>query len=493
MSQHPLQAGIVPASIILCCLLTVSAVCAEALPELQHLPRDTQVLVGVEWKSGEDAAAAAPMYELILSLFGLDDQLQRFTEMTALKPGEQIGRVVFASIPLSDGRKATVGFASGEKIGAKSGPSVGHKDGFSVVVLGEQVVFGDPSAVKICSSLSSRPSAGTLADDAGFVRGIERVRSAASVWGQVRPSGLSAISNGNENWSFRGARSRVRLIQFSAKPGRDSSFSMVTETGSESDTEILADELRELFRQFGSDGVAELRPVASKAEVKTEGTSVRLDLALPAPAAKRLKGSRTAQSILMWELPALTRENSKRVSDVFRHLGLMEKGRIADVGAGEGFFTVRLARAVGPDGRIWAVDISPRVIQSLQKRIESTVLKNVIVVLGEPADPKLASGTLDAVLIVNSYHEMPHYSEMLDRLFRAIRPGGRIVISEPFNPKSRSLARDKQIENHEIAPELVEEELRKAGFEILFRDDAFIETRESTAESILVARRPNSQ
>lgn len=76
---------------------------------------------------------------------------------------------------------------------------------------------------------------------------------------------------------------------------------------------------------------------------------------------------------------------------------------------------------------------------------------------------------------------------MLEHIRKALKPGGRLLLVEPFNPKRRGDDREKQVERHEIAPELVEEELAEAGFELLYREDSFIENSQS---SLVAARRP---
>jgi precorrin-6B methylase 2 len=357
----------------------------------------------------------------------------------------------------------------------------------------ERVLFGDSAAVKICADLDSAPPERTLNANTALAARIEEFRSSGQAWGVITRPSLGLEDSGRdrrESWSLRGARSRLRSVGFSAAMSAPVAFSMKTEAASQGDAAILADELRVFLRDASASGQAELKPIAAQAQVREAKETVRLGLELPMTGIKLLKGSRTARSVFTWELGALARENRQRIPEIFQHLGLQKGSKVADVGAGGGFFTVRLARAVGPEGRIWAVDIVPQIVESLRQRTRESRLDNVEVVPGEAANPKLPEAALDAVLIVNSYHEMPHYSEILEHLSRALRPGGRLVVSEPFSVKRRNLPRAEQIKEHEIAPELIEQELRSAGFEIVFRDDKFIENRESGMDSILVARRP---
>jgi ubiquinone/menaquinone biosynthesis C-methylase UbiE len=102
---------------------------------------------------------------------------------------------------------------------------------------------------------------------------------------------------------------------------------------------------------------------------------------------------------------------------------------VADLGAGGGWFTVRLARRVGPNGRVYAEDIQHQMIDSIARRVDREGLKGrVITALGTAKDPGLPIGALDAVLIVDAYHEMEHPVALLRNLTRSLKPDGRIGI-----------------------------------------------------------------
>lgn len=167
------------------------------------------------------------------------------------------------------------------------------------------------------------------------------------------------------------------------------------------------------------------------------------------------------------------REEWQRVPDVIVALGLEPGSRVADVGSGDGFFTVRLARAVGETGRVYAVDISAEALSRLRDRLRREGIDNVEVIEGEPDDPRLPEATFDAALIVNAYHEMVEHREMLAHLRRALKPEGRLVIIEPITTPMRGEPRFRQVEDHEIAPWYVTAELREAGFHVLQVVDPF--------------------
>ncbi len=109
-------------------------------------------------------------------------------------------------------------------------------------------------------------------------------------------------------------------------------------------------------------------------------------------------------------------------------LGIAENKAVADLGAGGGWFTVRLARRVGPNGIVYAEDIQREMIAAIDNRIAREGLTNVRTVLGTPDDPRLPAGTLDAALIVDTYHEMERPDLLLRRLAVALKPDGLIGI-----------------------------------------------------------------
>lgn len=130
------------------------------------------------------------------------------------------------------------------------------------------------------------------------------------------------------------------------------------------------------------------------------------------------------------------RDAWQRPEQIMDALGIGDGMTVADLGAGGGWFTIRLARRVGPNGIVYAEDIQPEMIESIKRRIERENLKNVRTHLGTASDPKLPAGSLDAVLIVDSHHEMEQPVVLLRNLAVSLkpardgRPGGRIGIIE---------------------------------------------------------------
>ena len=168
-----------------------------------------------------------------------------------------------------------------------------------------------------------------------------------------------------------------------------------------------------------------------------------------------------------------TRERWQRVDEILAAMAVVPGAVVADVGAGDGFFTSRLSRAVGPTGRVFAVDIDRQALAKLRKRLADERLENVTVIESARDDPKLPERVLDAALIINAYHEMREHQAILAGLARALKPDGRLVIVEPVSSTRRGKSRAEQARNHEIDPEYVMGDARAAGFRIVNLQDPF--------------------
>jgi ubiquinone/menaquinone biosynthesis C-methylase UbiE len=167
------------------------------------------------------------------------------------------------------------------------------------------------------------------------------------------------------------------------------------------------------------------------------------------------------------------REKQERVADILVALGARDGAKIADLGSADGFYTLRIARAAAPSGRAYAVDIDAKALDRLRERAQKDEISNVELILGDAADPKLPAGEIDAVLIRNAYHEMPEYRSILGAVAKSLKAGGVLVVIEAIRDKNRTLSREAQVKEHNIAPEIVDSELRDAGFEIVERVDPF--------------------
>jgi predicted methyltransferase len=171
--------------------------------------------------------------------------------------------------------------------------------------------------------------------------------------------------------------------------------------------------------------------------------------------------------------PEADREKWQRVPELFAAMGVRDGATVADVGAGYGFLTVRLARAVGPTGKVYAVEIAPKAIAALRDLLAKSNITNATVVEGAEDDPRLPPGALDAIVMVNAYHEVADHATVLQRFREALKPGARLVLCEPL-PTSRSgPSRAEQVKQHELSTDFIVAEVKAAGFEMVSRDDSF--------------------
>jgi len=122
------------------------------------------------------------------------------------------------------------------------------------------------------------------------------------------------------------------------------------------------------------------------------------------------------------------RDAWQRPDQIMDALQIGESSVVADIGAGGGWFTVRLAHQVGPNGRVYAEDIQPQMIQAIERRTQRDGLKNVKAQLGSADDPKLPRQALDAVLIVDAYHEIEHPVTLLQNIRLSLKPSGVVGI-----------------------------------------------------------------
>jgi ubiquinone/menaquinone biosynthesis C-methylase UbiE len=146
-----------------------------------------------------------------------------------------------------------------------------------------------------------------------------------------------------------------------------------------------------------------------------------------------ISGRQYAQPMGVQGAPWLDRAERIDEEDPDRALRLLKiaKGAsVADVGAGSGYMTIRLAKIVGPTGRVYANDIQSGMLDLLQKNVTKAKLNNVVPVLGTFEDPKLPADTLDLVLMVDVYHEFSEPQAMLGHIRDALKPDGRMVLLE---------------------------------------------------------------
>ena len=173
------------------------------------------------------------------------------------------------------------------------------------------------------------------------------------------------------------------------------------------------------------------------------------------------------------------RDREERPDVLVRALGLEPDDVVADLGAGTGYFTFRIAPLV-PDGRVYAVDIQPEMLRIIEDRAETEAVGNVAPVLGTETAPGLRPRTVDLTLLVDSYHEFSHPAEMLAAIYEATRPGGRLVLVE-YRAEDPTVP-IKAL--HKMTEAQARREVEAAGF-------AFVENLDVLPQQhLLVFRRP---
>lgn len=156
------------------------------------------------------------------------------------------------------------------------------------------------------------------------------------------------------------------------------------------------------------------------------------------------------------------REDEERPRLAVRLLGLRGGETVADVGAGSGYYTELLSRAVGPKGRVYATDIQPEMLQLVERRAREKKLGNVTAVLSAEDDPRLPAGAVDLALMVDVYHELARPQEMLRRLKSALKAGGRLVLIE-FRKEDAAVPIRAE---HKMSVEEARAELEAEGFRL---------------------------
>jgi SAM-dependent methyltransferase len=154
------------------------------------------------------------------------------------------------------------------------------------------------------------------------------------------------------------------------------------------------------------------------------------------------------------------RDERLQINRVMDILGIVPGKTVADIGAGSGWFTVRAAKRVGDMGTVYAVDINPEAIRYIASRIRKENLRNVKPILGKPDNPLLPA-TVNAVLLLKTYHEVAEPIQLLRNLRPSLAPGAKVGVID----------RNGNGENHGVARDIVIREANKAGYQLLEQDD----------------------
>lgn len=171
----------------------------------------------------------------------------------------------------------------------------------------------------------------------------------------------------------------------------------------------------------------------------------------------------------------LERDQWQKADAIISKLLLKEGSKVADIGCHEGYMTFKLSKEVGDRGSVFAVDVQQSKLDKLSQHIVQAKATNITVVKGDYDDPHLPPNELDAVLIIDTYHEMDDHDDILQHIKTALKPGGRLLICEPIAKERSGLARADQERKHELGMNYALGDLVKAGFTVSFKQDSFVD------------------
>lgn len=160
-------------------------------------------------------------------------------------------------------------------------------------------------------------------------------------------------------------------------------------------------------------------------------------------------------------LEAPDRDQWQRPDQIMDALGIAEASVVADLGAGSGWFTVRLARRVGPNGLVYAQDVQPEMLAAISRRVQREGMRNVRPVLGRGSDPRLPARTLDAIVMVEVAHQIEDRVALFRELRNALKPQGRLgVIDYRLNGGGPGPDMDERVD-----PDVIVKEAEQGGLE----------------------------
>lgn len=178
-------------------------------------------------------------------------------------------------------------------------------------------------------------------------------------------------------------------------------------------------------------GAGDAEPPAQRSATDTPWTAFARGLpadSFPAPS------RRFSQIVAPSWTDEIARDAAHEAQTVMDALGLEPGMRVADVGAGDGYYVLRMSQRVGANGHVYGQDIVPEYLELLANRVREAGLTNVTIVRGEPQDPRLPPGSLDAAIMIHMYHEVTDPYALLWNLARSLKPGARVAILDTSFP-----------------------------------------------------------
>jgi precorrin-6B methylase 2 len=169
------------------------------------------------------------------------------------------------------------------------------------------------------------------------------------------------------------------------------------------------------------------------------------------------------------------RDSWQRADELLQQLNLKKGSVVADIGSHEGYMTFKLSKAVGEGGKVYAIDVEESKLEKLKGHIEKAGVDNIQPMKGAYDNPNLPALSIDAAIIIDTYHEMDDHDKILQHLKTALRKGGRLVVCEPIDEERRKAERSVQEGRHELGINFALDDLRRAGFKIVKQQDPFVD------------------
>ncbi|TMM57585.1 methyltransferase domain-containing protein [Maribacter algarum] len=160
------------------------------------------------------------------------------------------------------------------------------------------------------------------------------------------------------------------------------------------------------------------------------------------------------------------RDTWMNVSEIFDFAGIEKGNQVADIGCHEGYLSFHLSKRVGESGKVFAVDVEGYRLEKLKQYAKVRKVRNIEVILGDYDNPKLPKGSLDVVIVMDTYHEIDGYMEVLGHIKKALKPSGKVLILEKLKEQKRGKSREEQARGHTLSSKYVKEELKQAGFTV---------------------------
>jgi predicted methyltransferase len=167
------------------------------------------------------------------------------------------------------------------------------------------------------------------------------------------------------------------------------------------------------------------------------------------------------------------RDEWQRPASVMDALRIEPGSRVADIGAGSGYFTFHLAQRVGATGRVYAVDVQRTALEDIGRRASRLAFTQITTILGSDNDPRLPAGSLDVVLVINTYHELRAYDAMMQGFWRGLKAGGLLAIIDCEAAPGESP--ESYSRHHRVPSSSVRDEAGRNGFRFVRTELGFVD------------------